>query len=224
MIATRGMEFRKMNGDKADDEREDDRLLLDYALSLAAERDEYLAQRDAYLKQRDIAIGERNELRRQLDIALGERNELRRQLDIAFGERAELRRQLDIAVGERAELRRQLDAKSAPKPAIRGMGIRSALSHCDRTIRRCRHTGEVAGSIPAAPTIRPCQLCRFARVKPVRGAQRDISAAGFSRPSEHRAGTRLGCGVRYECRCPRFRHAPAARRHSGEWVGDNGRY
>jgi hypothetical protein len=86
-----------MNGDKADDEREDDRLLLDYALSLAAERDEYLAQRDAYLKQRDIAIGERNELRRQLDIALGECNELRRQLDIAFGERAELRRQLDIA-------------------------------------------------------------------------------------------------------------------------------
>jgi ABC-type transporter lipoprotein component MlaA len=73
MIATRGMEFRKMNGDKADDEREDDRLLLDYALSLAAERDEYLAQRDAYLKQRDIAIGERNELRRQLDEAMAAR-------------------------------------------------------------------------------------------------------------------------------------------------------
>ena len=78
---------------------------------LAAERDEYLRQRDEalgerneYLRQRDEALGERNEYLRQRDEALGERNEYLRQRDEALGERNEYLRQRDEALGERNRL------------------------------------------------------------------------------------------------------------------------
>ena len=83
---------------------------------LAAERDEFLRQRDEalgerneYLRQRDEALGERNEYLRQRDEALGERNEYLRQRDEALGERNEYLRQRDEALGERNEYLRQHD-------------------------------------------------------------------------------------------------------------------